>query len=106
MKEVLFRLDEMKFIRRFQLRRIMRERRTGFTVVCGMMIFLLVLMLGLNCYVLCGNVQKDTMNSTRFEYMYFLKYPIKEVNIPKWEYMDRGGGCRIEEDHAGESVEK
>ncbi|MBD5514643.1 MAG: hypothetical protein HDR06_08305 [Lachnospiraceae bacterium] len=79
MKEVLFRLGGMKFIRRFQLRQKMRERRTGFTVVCGMMISLLVLMLGINCYVLYGNVQKDTMNSTRFEYMYFLKYPIKEV---------------------------
>lgn len=79
MMEVFFRLGRMKFIRRFQLRQMMRERRTGFTVVCGMMISLLVLMLGLNCYVLCGNVQKDTMNSTRFEYMYFLKYPIEEV---------------------------
>ncbi|MDE7257634.1 MAG: ABC transporter permease [Lachnospiraceae bacterium] len=79
MKEVFFRLGRMKFIRRFQLRQMIRERRTGFTVVCGMMISLLVLMLGLNCYVLCENVQKDTMNSTRFEYMYFLKYPIKEV---------------------------
>ncbi|MDE7132110.1 MAG: FtsX-like permease family protein, partial [Lachnospiraceae bacterium] len=79
MVEVFFRLGRMKFIRRFQLRQMVRERRTGFTVVCGMLISLLVLMLGLNCYVLCGNVQKDTMNSTRFEYMYFLKYPIKEV---------------------------
>ena len=79
MKEVFFRLGRMKFIRCFQLCQMMRERRTGFTVVCGMMMSLLVLMLGLNCYVLCGNVEKDTMNSIRFEYMYLLKYPIKEI---------------------------
>lgn len=72
-------LGKMKFIRRFQLRQIMRERRTGFTVVCGMAISLLVLMLGLNCYVLCRNTQKDSMDSTRFQYMYSLKYPEKEV---------------------------
>lgn len=72
-------LGKMKFIRLFQLRQMTRERRTGFTVVCGMIISLLVLMLGLNCYILCRNVQKDSINSTRFEYMYSLKYPEKEV---------------------------
>lgn len=68
-----------KFIRLFQLRQMMREKRTGFTVICGMFISLLVLMLGLNCYVLCRNVQRDSIRSTRFEYMYSLKYPEKEV---------------------------
>ena len=68
-----------KFIRLFQLRQMMREKRTGFTVICGMFISLLVLMLGLNCYVLCRNVQRDSIYSTRFEYMYSLKYPEKEV---------------------------
>lgn len=72
-------LGRMKFIRLFQLRQMMRERRSGFTVVCGMIISFLVLMLGLNCYVLCENVRNDTINSTRFEYMYSLKYPEKEV---------------------------
>lgn len=70
---------KMKFVRLFQFRQMMRERRAGFTVVCGMTISLLVLMLGLNCYMLCRNVQKDSIESTGFEYMYFLKYPEKEV---------------------------
>lgn len=73
------KLGKMKFIRLFQLRQMMREARSGFTVVCGMTISLLVLMLGVNCYVLCRNVQKDTDSSTKFEYMYSLKYPQKEV---------------------------
>ena len=72
-------LGKMHFIRLFQLRQIMRELRTGFTVVCGMLISLLVLMLGLNCFVLCRNVQKDSINSTKFAYMYSLKYPEEEV---------------------------
>ena len=82
-------LGKMKFIKLFQLRQMMRERRTGFTVVCGMIISLLVLMLGLNCYMLCRNVQKDSIDSTRFEYMYSLKYPEKE--IPKG-----GEACYVE----------
>lgn len=82
-------LGKMKFIRLFQLRQMTRERRTGFTVVCGMIISLLVLMLGLNCYILCRNVQKDSINSTRFEYMYSLKYPEKEVP-------DGGEACYVE----------
>lgn len=74
-------LGKMNFIRLFQLRQMMREKRIGFTVVCGMLISLLVLMLGLNCFVLCRNVQKDSIDSTKFEYMYSLKYP--EAEIPK-----------------------
>ena len=72
-------LGKMGFVRRFQLRQMLREQRTGFTVVFGMVISLLVLMLGLNCYVLCENVEKDSIASTKFEYMYTLKYPPKEV---------------------------
>ena len=72
-------LGKMKFIRLFQLRQMIREKRTGVTVVCGMTISLLVLMLGLNCYVLCRNVETDSRNSTKFAYMYSLKYPEKEV---------------------------
>lgn len=78
-KAVPMNLGKMKFIRLFQIRQMMRERRSGFTVVCGMVISLLVLMLGLNCYVLCQNVRKDSIGSTRFGYMYSLKYPEKEV---------------------------
>lgn len=86
---ILSPLKRTKFIRLFQLRQMIRESRTGFTVVCGMTISLLVLMLGLNCYALCRNVQKDSIESTRFEYMYSLKYPEKEV--PKG-----GEACYVE----------
>lgn len=72
-------LGKMGFVRRFQFRQMLREQRTGFTVIFGMIISLLVLMLGLNCYTLCENVQKDSTASTKFEYMYTLKYPPKEV---------------------------
>lgn len=84
-----WKLGRMKFIRLFQLRQMMRESRAGFTVICGMTISLLVLMLGLNCYVLCENVQKDSIDSTRFEYMYTLKYP--EMEVP-----EGGEACYVE----------
>ena len=31
----------------------------------------------MNCFTLCNNVKKDSVNSTKFEYMYTLKYPEK-----------------------------
>lgn len=80
---------KMEFIRLFQLRQMIRERRTAFTVVCGMMISLSVLMLGLNCLVLCRNVQKDNIDSIKFKYMYSLRYPGK--NVP-----DGGEACYLE----------
>lgn len=72
-------LGKMKFIRRFQTRQMLREARTGITVVFGMIISLLIFMMGLDCKVLCTNIGKDNSENTKFEYMYTLKYPEKTV---------------------------
>ena len=67
------------FVRNFRIRQMLREIRTSVTVVIGMFISLLIFMLGMNCFTLCNNVKKDSVNSTKFEYMYTLKYPEKTV---------------------------
>lgn len=72
-------LGKMGFVRRFQVRQMIRELRTGLTVIFGMVISLMIFMMGLDCYVLCQNVQKDNNANTKFEYMYMLKYPGTEV---------------------------
>ncbi|MBQ7981609.1 MAG: FtsX-like permease family protein, partial [Oscillospiraceae bacterium] len=70
-------LGNMGFIRRFQVRQMLREARTGITVVFGMFICLLVFMLGMNCYVLCNNIKVENSEDTKYNYMYTLKYPEK-----------------------------
>lgn len=72
-------LKSNNFVRNFKIRQMLREIRTSVTVALGMFISLLIFMLGLNCYVLCENVGTDTKNTTKFEYMYSLKYPEKTV---------------------------
>ena len=72
-------MGKLGFLRRFQIRQMLREARTGITVVLGMFITLLILMMGLNCYVLCENVRIESVEDTKFEYMYSLKYPEEEV---------------------------
>lgn len=72
-------LKDKSFIRSFRIRQMLRETRTGITVIAGMLISLMIFMLGLNCYVLCSNVQKDMQSDTKYEYMYMLKYPEKLV---------------------------
>ncbi len=72
-------LGKMGFIRRFQVRQMLREARTGITVVFGMVISLLIFMMGLDCFVLCENIRKDYSEDTKFEYMYTIKYPEKTV---------------------------
>ena len=72
-------LGKLGFLRRFQIRQMFREARTGITGVLGMFITLLILMMGLNCYVLCENVRIESVEDTKFEYMYSLKYPEEEV---------------------------
>ena len=73
------KLKNKNFIRRFQIRQMLREMRTGITVLLSMLFSLFVLMLGVDCYYLCENVRKDTIRDTKYEYMYTLKYPESEV---------------------------
>lgn len=69
------RIRSKNFIRRFRIRQMLREMHTGITVLLSMLISLLVLMLGVDCYYLCENVRIDTIRDTKYEYMYTLKYP-------------------------------
>lgn len=68
-------LGNMGFVKKFQIRQMLRESRTGFTVVLGMFISLLVMMLGFDCYVMCNNVSIKNKADTKYQYMYTYKYP-------------------------------
>ncbi|MDE7288749.1 MAG: ABC transporter permease, partial [Oscillospiraceae bacterium] len=72
-------LGKMGFIRRFQIRQLTREARTSLTVIAGMLFSLLIVMIGINCYVLCQNYKNDSVADAKFEYMYTLKFPEKTV---------------------------
>lgn len=72
-------LGKMGFVGRFRIRQMLREMRTSFTVVFGMFISLLILMLGVDCYVLVKHISEESKADTKFEYMYTYKYPEKEV---------------------------
>lgn len=72
-------LGNMGFVSRFRIRQMLREMRSAFTVIFGMFISLLILMIGINCYVLCENIRTKTVEDTKFEYMYTYKYPEKSV---------------------------
>lgn len=74
------KLKSDDFVHVFRIRHTLREMRASVTVVVGMFVSLLVLMLGLNCFVLCENVRIDSADSVTFESMYLLKYP--EERIP------------------------
>lgn len=73
------KLKEMEFIRLFKIRQLLRERRTGLTVVFGLFMSLLVAMLAVNVYVYCSKVNVRNVEDTHFEYMYTYKYPSEEV---------------------------
>ena len=73
------KLGNMPFLTKFRIRQSLREARAGFTVVFGMFIALLVMMIGLDCYVMCDHISKENKKDTKFEYMYTYKYPDKKV---------------------------
>lgn len=72
------------FLHMFQIRQFLREKRSCFAVLAGMFISLLVLVLGLNCYALCRNLQTRNVADTKYEYMYQYKYP--EETAPRDSY--------------------
>lgn len=72
-------LGGLNFTKRFQIRQTLREMRSAAAVIGGMFICLLVLMIGINCYVLCVNYTEACDRETTYEYMYSYKYPVKEV---------------------------
>jgi len=72
-------LGKMNFTAAFRIRQMLREMRSTTAVVLGMFLSLLVFMMGVNCYILCTNIAVDYADDTKYEYMYSLKYPEKEV---------------------------
>lgn len=75
------RLKDQNFVRTFQIRQFLREKRSAFTVFFGMFISLLVCMISVDCYALCENFRENSVADTKFSYMYTYKYP--EENVPK-----------------------
>lgn len=72
-------LGNMGFIGRFRIRQMLREARTGITVLFGMFISMLILMLGIDVYVMCEHISTENKQDTKYEYMYTYKYPEKKV---------------------------
>jgi putative ABC transport system permease protein len=79
-KTMEINLGELGFIGRFRIRQMLREARTGITVIFGLFISLLIVMLGLNTYTVCNRLKAESKADTRYEYMYTFKYP--EAKIP------------------------
>lgn len=67
------------FVRVFQIRQLLRERRTAAAVFLGMFISLLIVMLSLDCYAICSHVKTENARDTKFAYMYTYKYPEEKV---------------------------
>lgn len=74
-----FNIKSKSFPHIFRTRQMLREARSAATVVLGMLISLLVVTLGLDCFVMCYAVKRDNIADTKYEYMYYYKYPGKEA---------------------------
>ncbi|WP_033165753.1 FtsX-like permease family protein [Clostridium sp. KNHs205] len=78
-KTMEINLGEIGFIGSFRIRQMLREARTGITVIFGLFISLLIVMLGLNTYTVCNRLKAESKADTRYEYMYTYKYPEAEI---------------------------
>lgn len=74
-----FDIRTKNFITMFRLRQMVREMRSAVTVVLGMLVSLMVVMLGLDCLVMCSAIKTNNVADTGYGYMYLYKYPDKTV---------------------------
>lgn len=87
-------LGKAGFVTRFRIRQMLREVRTSLTVVGGMFISLLILMLGLDCFIMCNHISNSNKEDTKFEYLYTYKYP--EETVPEGGYEAFAKGMKKE----------
>ena len=78
-----YNLKIKSFTKLFAVRQLLRESRSAIIILIGMLITLMVIVLGINTYVLCSNVRDDNVRDTKYNYMYLLKYPMKTDDIPR-----------------------
>lgn len=76
-----FSLKTKRFPLLFAIRQLVRESRSAVTMVLGMFVSVMVVILGLDCYVMCKAVNDDTVTDTKYSYQYLYKYP--EKTVPK-----------------------
>ena len=84
------KIKGLKFISMFRLRQMLRETRTGITVILGMFMSLLVALMALNTMVYCSRVKDYYVSQTKYEYMYNYKYPTEEAPEGGYEAVAEG----------------
>jgi putative ABC transport system permease protein len=74
-----FNIKSKNFITVFRIRQMVRELRSAITVMLGMLVSLMIVMLGLDCMIMCRAVKTDNTADTNYGYMYLYKYPEEKV---------------------------
>lgn len=72
-------LGNMKFINRFRIKLFMREIKSYLTIALGVFISLLLVVFAFCIYSALTTIVTETNNDVKFNYMYYLSYPEKEV---------------------------
>lgn len=72
-------LGNMKFINRFRIKLFMREIKSYLTIALGVFISLLLVVFAFCIYSALTSIVTETNNDVKFNYMYYLSYPEKEV---------------------------
>ena len=83
------KLGNMKFMKLFRIRQILRERRTALTVVFGMFVSILLLVMSMEIYTYVMLYRTIIVADTKFEYMYTYKYPAEQVRMAAMKLMPR-----------------
>lgn len=78
-KIIKINVKSKNFITHFQIRLFLREFRVCVTLLIGLLLSILILTLGVDCYNCCSNMKIDNAEDVKFGYMYLYKYPSAET---------------------------
>lgn len=68
-------LSGITYTRAFRVRQMMKELTASVRMLVGLFLSLLILFLGIDCYLLCAHVSEQNKIDTKFGYMYLYRLP-------------------------------
>lgn len=72
-------LKNMKFIKRYHIRQLLREISGNITLFCGLFVAILLMMLGFCIFGCVDSSVRSITDDVNYEYQYFLSYPPDKV---------------------------
>ena len=83
-------LGSMGYVNRFRIRQLLKEIRSHLTLFFGLYMAIFLMIFGFTIYGSIVNMNQHILDDVKYQYMYLLKYPEKDAELPGSRCYTRG----------------